>query len=240
MDKLECPHCGGPLGNGVTVCGECGKEVPDSQEPSPAPEAAPSQENSPAPEAQPSSRKIYAVLAVFLVVVGGVALLLFTGLVPNPLTGVSTAAVVNGEKISQEEVNQKFEMFKKIYGQNSQMDFSSPEGQKMMADMKRQVLNTMIQEKILLTEAVKEKIVVSPQDISSRIDAIKKAMNLADKDFEAFIKSHGMDMKGFEKRIEKEALINKLIAKGTEEKGLTKDAWLTMLNERAKVEVSMK
>ncbi len=225
MENLECPHCGATLGNGSTVCEECGKES-ERQEQSPAPETG-----------QDGKRRIFGILAVLLVIVGGVALLIATGVVPNPFKGGNTVAIVNGEKISQEEVGQKIEVYKKIYGQSANADFSSPEGKRMLADMNRQVLNAMIQEKILVTEAKKEKIQVNPQEIQDKIGSIKKAMHLSDKDFEAFLKNHAMNLENFEKRVEREVLITKLIAKGTEEKGLTKETWLKELHDRAKVEI---
>ncbi|MHB8908092.1 MAG: SurA N-terminal domain-containing protein [Syntrophales bacterium] len=229
MENLECPHCGSPLGKGVAACGECGKEITDQVSSSPQ-----------AQEERPSGNKIYAILAVFLVVVGGAALLMFTGLLPNPIKGGSTAAIVNGEKISTADLDQKLELFKKMSGQGGKMDFSSPEGKKALAGMRMQILDSMIQEKILTTEAIKEKITVSPQEIADRIASIKKGMNLSDKDFEGFLKSHNMGVAAFEKRLEKDILINKLLAKGMQEKGLTKDAWLQSLNSQAKVEILVK
>ncbi len=62
-------------------------------------------------------------------------------------------------------------------------------------------------------------------------------LNLSDKDFDGFLQKHDMTLANFEKRIEKDLLIEKLIAKGTKEKGLSKDAWLTELDKRAKVEI---
>jgi parvulin-like peptidyl-prolyl isomerase len=226
MENLECPHCGSPLGKGVALCGECGKEVTHREEQNQTPQ-----------EERQSGKNIYAVLAVFLVVVGGVALLMFTGLLPNPLKGGSTAAIVNGEKITTEEVNQKFELFKKMSGKGGQMESSGPEGKKALADLRRQVLEAMIQEKILVTEAAKAGITVSPQEIAERIAAVKKGLNLSDKDFEAFLKNHAMTVANFEKRIEKEFLISKLIAKSAQEKGISKDDLLKELNSRAKVEI---
>ncbi len=90
MEKLECPHCGGPLKDGMAVCGECGKEVTDQGNGAPG-------------EERRSGKKIYAVLAVILVVIGGAALMIYTGLLPNPLKEDSAAAIVNGEKISRAE-----------------------------------------------------------------------------------------------------------------------------------------
>ncbi|MBU4075014.1 MAG: SurA N-terminal domain-containing protein [Pseudomonadota bacterium] len=232
MEKLECPHCGSPLGRGVAVCGECGKEVSDEGKPMP---------EGPLPqEEKRGSKNIYAILAVFLVVVGGAALLMYSGLLPNPVKGGSTAAIVNGEKISTAEVDRKLEVYKKMYGQSGKLDSSSPEGKATLADMRRQILQTLIQDKVLVTEAVKEKITVSPQEIAERIAAIKKGMKLSDKDFEDFLKNHAMSIANFEKRIENEFLIARLIAKGAQEKGLTKDAWVNELNARAKVEILAK
>jgi len=229
MENLECPHCGSPLGKGVALCGECGKEVTDREEPNQTPR-----------EERQSGRNIYAVLAVFLVVVGGVALLMFTGILPNPLKSGSTAAIVNGEKITTEELDQKFELFKKMSARSGQKDFSGPEGKKALADLRMQVLETMIQEKVLVTEAAKAKITVSPQEIADRIAAVKKGLNLSDKDFEAFLNNHAMSMANFEKRIEKEFMISKLIAKNAQEKEISKDDLLKELNSRAKVEILAK
>lgn len=229
MQNLECPHCGSPLGKGVAVCGECGKEVTDRENQNQLPQ-----------EERQSGRNIYAILTVFLVVVGGVALLMFTGLLPNPLKGGSTAAIVNGERISTEEVDQKLDLFKKMAERSGKMATSGPEGKTILADLRRQVLEAMIQEKVLLTEAVKAKITVSPQEIAERIAAVKKGLNLSDKDFEAFLKSHAMSMANFEKRIEREFMISKLIAKETQEKGISKEDLLKELNARAKVEILAK
>ncbi len=117
------------------------------------------------------------------------------------------------------------------------MDLSGPEGKKALAGMRMQILNAMILEKILTAEALKEKITVSPQEIADRITAIKTGMSMSDKDFEAFLKTHNMSMPNFEKRLEKDVLINKLITKGLQEKGISKEALLQEINARAKVEI---
>ncbi len=231
MENSVCPQCGSTLKSGMAVCGECGNELKESNE----------KENGSPREERRGRKNVYAILAIFFVVVGGVALLMFTGLLPNPIKGVgSTAAIVNGVKISAEEVDQKFEVYKKMSAQSGKMDTSSPAGKAAMKELRMQILNTLIQERILVTEAEREKITVSQQEIAERIAGIKKGMNLSDKDFEDFLKNHAMSLASFEKRMEKDALITKLIAKGTQEKGLSKDAWLDELNARAKVEILAK
>jgi hypothetical protein len=81
---------------------------------------------------------------------------------------------------------------------------------------------------------------VPPQEIADRIATIKKGMNFSDKNFESFLKSHAMTQASLEKRIEKELLIAKLIAKGTKEKGLTSEALIDEISKKAKVEVLVK
>src|SRR4030066_882784 len=124
MEALECPHCGSALRKGVAVCGECGKELNDTE-----------QAETASPEEKGGRKNIYAILSVFLAVVGGAALMIYIGLLPNPVKGGSTAAIVNGERISAEEVDRKLEIFKKMNAQGGKVDFSSPEGKAALADM---------------------------------------------------------------------------------------------------------
>jgi hypothetical protein len=229
MENQECPQCGNSLANGVAVCGACGKEVEVDEI------AFPAKEND--NEKKPGTQKVYAVLVVFLVILGGMTILFFTGLLPNPIKSFSTAAIVNGEKISFAELDQKIDIYKKMSGQNSQLASATPEGKAAMANTRMQLLNKMIQEKILVTEAAREKITVTPQEIAERIAVIKQSMKFSDKDFEAFLKNHAMTPDNFEKRIEKDILIAKLIIKGTQGNGLTTEAFIDELNKKAKVEV---
>ena len=230
MENLECPQCGSSLANGVAVCGSCGREVKDDEI------ARPPQDQ----EKKPGGKKLYAIFAVLLVVLAGAALLVFTGLLPNPMKGGgSAAAIVNGEKITIADVDQRFALYKKMSGKSGQPDTATPEGKAAAADMRMQILNGMIQDKILATEAAKEKITVPPQEIADKIAAVKKSLNLSDKDFETFLKNHAMTPAAFEKRMEKDLLISKFLAKGME-KGLTQEAWIGELNKRAKVEILAK
>jgi hypothetical protein len=136
-------------------------------------------------------------------------------------------------------VDQRFTLYQKMSGKSGQPD-STPEGKAAAADMRMQILNSLIQDKILATEAAKEKITVSPQEVTDKIGAVKKNLNLSDKDFDAFLQNHAMTPAAFEKRIEKDLLVSKLVAKGMQEKGLTQEAWIGELNKRAKVEILTK
>ncbi|MCK9363949.1 MAG: SurA N-terminal domain-containing protein [Syntrophales bacterium] len=231
MANWECPHCGNALANGVAVCGACGKEVKGG--------GVKKVEMALPPQDQkgPGRKKLYAILAVLLVVLGSVALLLFAGVLQNPLN--STAAIVNGEKITVAEVDKKLDLYKKATGKSGQAD-SDPAGKVAAGDLRKQILNKIIRDKILVTEAAKEKITVSPQEIAAKISAVKKSLKLSDKDFDAFLKSRDVTPAAFENRIEKDILFAKLVAKGTQEKGMTRAAWVDELNKRAKVEIVAK
>ena len=234
MANWECPHCGNALANGVAVCGACGKEVKGG--------GVKKVEMALPPQDQkgPGRKKLYAILAVLLVVLGGAALLIFTGLLPNPLaSGGATVAIVNGEKITIAEVDKKLDLYKKATGKSGQAD-SDPAGKVAAGDLRKQILNKIIRDKILVTEAAKEKITVSPQEIAAKISAVKKSLKLSDKDFDAFLKSRDVTPAAFENRIEKDILFAKLVAKGTQEKGMTRAAWVDELNKRAKVEIVAK
>jgi len=180
--------------------------------------------------------KIYALIILLLVIVLGAALLMTTGLIPTPMGSGATAAIVNGEKISVAEVDQKMETYKKLHGNNPPPDSSSPEGKASLATIRKQVLQAMIRERILITEAKKEGLTPSPQEIADKIKSIKTGMNFSEKDFEDFLKRHSMDLAAFEKRVERDLLISKLVARG-KEKGLTQEAWVQGLMARAKVEI---
>ena len=68
-------HCGSTLQSGMAVCGECGSEIKEISE----------KETGSPQEEQRGRKNVYAILVIFLVVVGGVALLMITGLLPNPI-----------------------------------------------------------------------------------------------------------------------------------------------------------
>ena len=224
MEILKCPHCEAQLEGGETLCGACGKELETGEEQT---------------GEKKGGNKIFGVLAVLLVLLGGAALMLFTGVIPNPFVGRGTAAVVNGEKIPWKDVEQKVEIYTKIYAQSGggRADVSTPEGKKTQEAIRLQVLNALIQEKVLLTEAKRENITVSKKEIQDRIDTIKKGMNLADKDFEAFLKNHAMSMDNLQKRIENELLVNKLVEKGTAQQSLSREEWFRQLNSKASIKV---
>jgi len=199
-------------------------------------------ENLECPQQEPGRKNVYAILAVVLVLLGGATLLIATGLLPNPIkgSGSTTVAIVNGEKITMAEINQNIDIYKKVYGQRGKMDFTSPEGKKALDDMRKKILNTLIQERILVTEAVKENISAPSQMIADRIASVKKGLNVSDQGFDDYLRKQGMSLADFTKLLERQVLMTQLIAKGVQEKGLTREAWVKELTARATVQVLYK
>lgn len=230
MGKTQCPACGAAVGEDAALCPVCGREVAETVK-----EAAPETPREPA-----GRKNFYAVLVVVLVVVAGAALLLSAGILPNPFRGLvgGTAAVVNGQKITLAELDEKLEVAKKM-SMKGQGDFSSPQGKRVLSEMRMKILHNLIQERIIVTEAKKEGITVSPQEVASRMDSIRQGLNLSEQDFEAFLRNHNVTKASFEKRVEKDLLLTKLVEKG-KEKGLGQDEVLKEINSRAKVEILIK
>lgn len=225
MENLECPHCGNALAKGVALCGSCGKEVRDDESAMPVPQNG------------SGGKKVYAILAFMLALLGGAALLISTGLLPNPLKGGPTVAIVNGEKIYASEVNKELETYKRSYGKAKGIDFSSAEGKKALDTVRKKIIEIMIQERILLAAAAEEKITVVPQEVTDRINTVKAGLKLSDQGFEDFLKKNDMNMAGYRQHIERDALIKKVFERGVQ-KGMERDAWLNELKARAKIEVS--
>jgi hypothetical protein len=218
MENLKCPQCGNALAEGLAVCGTCDREVK--------------------PEKMPGSKKLYAILAVLLVLVVGASLLIFSGLLPNPLKGGTTIAIVNGERISDTEVNRRLEIYKKSLRQaDGTPELAGPEAKMALDDFRKQLVQIQIQEAIVWTESVKAMITVSPQELADRITTVKKSLNYSDKDFENFLRRNGTNLADYTRQIERKLLINKLIAKEMQEQGVTKEAAIQAIGKRAKVEV---
>jgi hypothetical protein len=89
----------------------------------------------------------------------------------------------------------------------------------------------------LVTEAVKENISAPSQMIADRIASAKKGLNLSDQGFDDYLRKQGMSLSDFTKLLERQFLMTQLIAKGVQEKGLTREAWVKELTARATVQV---
>jgi len=83
-------------------------------------------------------------------------------------------ATVNGQKISVQEFNTEFEQAKKQYQARFGVDFNSPEGKPMLAEMRAGVVERLVEQAFLLAEASKKDIKPTPEALDAKIAEIKK------------------------------------------------------------------
>ncbi len=115
-------------------------------------------------------------------------------------------AIVNGEIISmkefEKEINPMLEQYSKtITGENKEQKIE---------EFKKEMLNQLIDKKILIQEVEKQKIKVTEIDIEEGIKEIRKNFS-SEESFNEEFKKQNMDEKEFRKNVEESLLINKLI-----------------------------
>ncbi len=83
-------------------------------------------------------------------------------------------ATVNDQKVSAKEYNKAFEQAKKQYQARFGVDFNSPQGKPMLAELKAGVVEQLVEQTFLLAEAQKKGIKPTAEEIDAKIAEIKK------------------------------------------------------------------
>lgn len=120
-------------------------------------------------------------------IVAAVLVLAFTIFVAG--CGSKTVAKVNGEKITQTDLDKRMKKVKLAYEQQG-MKFEGQQGQQMIKAVEQQQLEEMINQKLLLQAAEKEGVVASNDVINKRFDEIKKNFG-SDQKFNDAMKMYG-------------------------------------------------
>ncbi|MFH0802239.1 MAG: peptidylprolyl isomerase [bacterium] len=127
-----------------------------------------------------------------LSLMGAVVTVFLLAILLNGCSAISKpAAIVNGEKISKEEVDQQLE---KMYG--------------------KETLELLIGKKLIKQKAAKEGITVGPKDIDDRFEMIK----IMDPFFEIKLKSSNLSADDIKKDLDIPLYLEKLVLKGATEK----------------------
>lgn len=125
------------------------------------------------------------------------------------VTGCSnqdTAAKVNGEKISTEQLEQQLDQLKKQYPNM----FEGADGEGRLLDFKQRLLDNLINQK-LIEQAAKDKgIKISDADIKKQIDQLKAGFK-DDAQFKDALKSAGMTEAALTEQIRQQLMTQKLI-----------------------------
>ncbi|MNK90908.1 Foldase protein PrsA 1 precursor [compost metagenome] len=83
-------------------------------------------------------------------------------------------ATVNDQKVSAKEYNKAFEAAKKQYQARFGIDFNSPQGKPMLAELKAGVVDQLVEQTFLLAEAKRQGIKPTSEEIDAKIAEIKK------------------------------------------------------------------
>ncbi|QGT99369.1 hypothetical protein SYNTR_0776 [Candidatus Syntrophocurvum alkaliphilum] len=118
-------------------------------------------------------------------------------------------AIVNGEPILQTELNEMIDEVKGYYMQQG-MDLDAQENNEVLEQLKHQVLQEMIQEKIILEEVQKKNLTVDNEFIKTNIDQLKNQLGVeSDEEFNQQLDAHGTDREEIEKQLETQYLVDK-------------------------------
>lgn len=126
--------------------------------------------------------------------------------------GGKTAATVNGEKIMEDELNARLNQVAAMYG----YDLTSNEGKEMVDYLKEQILQSLIEEKVVLQAADEMKISAAKEDMEKEFKTIKDQFS-EDKQYKAFLEERKFTEKDLKTYIEHQLILNKLFDEVTKD-----------------------
>ncbi len=117
-----------------------------------------------------------------------------------------TVATVNGEVILLDEYQKKTELFIDQYKKIAkEKDLESKIG-----EIKKEILNQMIDEKLMFQEAEKKKIKISKRKIEKGVDSVKERFS-GEEEFKKELKRQKITQKEFKEKISKQLMVMELI-----------------------------
>ncbi|MBU6431497.1 MAG: SurA N-terminal domain-containing protein [Patescibacteria group bacterium] len=167
-----------------------------------------------------SSKKIIVVVISLLAILGAASYLL-----PgkfnvwkkfNVSMGGNAAAVVNGESITRDDLDFRIDKTKEIL----QLQGVNLADEKTLSEVKKQVLNDMISEKILLQAANKAGLAASDADVQTAFDRLAAKFKTKE-DFQKELTSRKLTEKEIKEDIAKQIILNKYIEQNVDMKSLS-------------------
>lgn len=143
--------------------------------------------------------------------------MILCNLVLTPDLGAVTnriVAVVNNDVILESDVN-NFLSF--VHMQLSATVKDKQELESQMQDIKNNALNRLIEDKLILQEALRQKIEISPERIQDMITAVKKKFS-APEDFVAALNSQGLTIADLERRFKEQLMMQDITEKEVRQK----------------------
>lgn len=143
-------------------------------------------------------------------------------------------AVVNGEMITLSELNKNLELVlanKEISGGVDSQDAD-------VQQMRRQVLNKMINDILLEKEAERYQIEVSDNDVQDYLDRFMQQNNLSTQEFVGYLNQQGMTLEEYKSTIKKNLVRDRLITAMVRRKVLVTDEEIQQYYDAHKYELA--
>ncbi len=211
---LTCPFCAEANEKGSRFCIHCGKSFPEAK------------------RVRPANR--YILAGAGLILVGLFAFFWMHNLESREV------GRVNGEKIGREEFSKRIDRAKTFYEYRYGQDIFQGEGGKdNLTRLKAEVLEEMVDEKILLQEAKAAGYATAPEEeIEKQFEAVKKKNSLSDSDL---TKIFGGSIDDFKQELRRGWLISqfveKAVLKGDQANGNQLfGQWLAQVKAKSKIE----
>ena len=222
MGLQNCMHCGKETGEGEIYCPEC-QTLSGTRRP----------------------RRIW----IFSILFSGL-LLFLTGLVLWH-GGVSfgslsldwiwgkPAAVINGESISRADLKARVRTIQAIVERQHGKDiFAGERGRALLANLREEVLNGMLEEKLMYQEARKLGIQITDEQVKEKLDRITKEVFGTWEKFQARLQEEGMSKEDLQNNL-RSLLILEALKKVKAQQGADPDvsfsAWLIQAKQKAEL-----
>lgn len=152
------------------------------------------------------------------IAIGAVA----TGIVYFAGESQAYVAKVNGEVIRSAEYDKAFAQTKKQYASRFGVDFATEQGKQVEKDIRKGIVDQLIDRQIVLNEAEKRKVSVADADLDAKLAEIKKGFP-NEQAFEKALEDNGLSLNELKTRV-REGLVFEAVTKAVTQDVLVTDA----------------
>ena len=149
------------------------------------------------------------------------------------------AAVINGESITRTDLKARVRTIQAIVERQHGKDiFSGERGRALLANLKEEVLNGMLEEKLMYQEARKLGIQITDEQLKERLDRITQEVFGTWEKFQARLQEEGMSKEDLQNNL-RSLLILEALKKAKAQQGADPDvsfsAWLIQAKQKAEL-----
>lgn len=157
--------------------------------------------------------KAVGLLLVMLIAATGCGIIQKDTTEGKVIDGKEVIAIVNENQILKEDFDNQVEQVKKTLEANG-LDFSGKEGEQRLADIKKTVLDSMINDQLSLQQAAKENITVTDEELKTSVEQLETYYG-GKEALDKYLSEQGLDREDFETILKEQMIISKLREKIT-------------------------